>query len=105
MTLVHFEEQDPKRLIKSQRQQILKHFNHTCIYCKAKTKHMTIDHVIPIKYGGSERTSNKVAACSDCNLSKAHEPWLTWYRRQSFYTAETEAFIKEWIDIELREAS
>lgn len=66
---------------------------------------MTIDHVIPIKYGGSERTSNKVCACRSCNLNKAHEPWLPWYRRQSFYDPKVEAFIKEWIDIELMEAS
>ncbi|MBW4460453.1 MAG: HNH endonuclease [Nodosilinea sp. WJT8-NPBG4] len=105
MTLIHFEEQDPKKLIKSQRAEILNHFKHTCVYCKSKTKHMTIDHVIPIKYGGSERTSNKVTACRSCNLDKAHEPWIPWYRRQSFYDAVTEVFIKEWIDVELREAS
>ena len=105
MNLTHFDELDDKRLIKSQRSEILKHFKHTCIYCKAQEKSMTVDHVIPIKYGGSERTSNKVCACRSCNLSKAHEPWLVWFRRQSFYDIKTEAFIKEWIDVEMREAS
>ncbi len=40
-----------------------------CVYCGSKEK-LTIDHIVPIRYGGSNDISNLVVACSRCNRKK-----------------------------------
>lgn len=105
MNLSHFDEQDPKAIVRSQRKQLLNQFNNKCVYCGNTSKHLTVDHVIPIVYGGSERISNKVIACADCNLSKGHKPWIKWYRSQAFYCFDTENFIKAWVSPEMDESA
>lgn len=43
-----------------------------CYYCghKLSRKNKTIDHVIPLSKGGSDKTRNKVLACRTCNEEK-----------------------------------
>ena len=40
-----------------------------CVYC-GSTKHLTIDHVIPVSKGGLNTWKNLVTCCFDCNNKK-----------------------------------
>lgn len=55
-----------------------------CAYCERQTK-LTIDHIIPIKQGGSNDISNICLACRRCNFSKhakTPEQWINrWYQK------------------------
>jgi 5-methylcytosine-specific restriction endonuclease McrA len=50
--------------------------DHKCQYCGVKAADLngplTLDHVVPRFHGGKTRWENVVAACSKCNLEKAH---------------------------------
>lgn len=54
------------------RYEILRRDNHACRYCGATapgTK-LAVDHVIPQSLGGSDKPTNLVASCADCNAGK-----------------------------------
>ena len=44
---------------------------HTCQYCGAKVKDLTLDHVVPRRQDGGHSWENIVAACGSCNRRKA----------------------------------
>lgn len=54
-----------------------------------------LDHVHPVCLGGETVTSNLVATCAECNLSKGAMPLLVWLQRQPrhvwMHTMETVA--------------
>lgn len=56
------------------RSKMLKRQNFKCAYCEIslKNRRMNIEHIIPIKRGGSNFATNLVAACSDCNKKKGN---------------------------------
>lgn len=56
---------------KRARYEVLKRDNQTCRYCRATDNPLTVDHVIPVALGGSDKPNNLVAACKDCNAGKA----------------------------------
>lgn len=47
-----------------------------CAYCGTTLdqKELTLDHVIPLRAGGTNTTNNIVAACKSCNSSKGERP-------------------------------
>jgi 5-methylcytosine-specific restriction endonuclease McrA len=49
---------------------VLRRDRHTCQYCGAPGKELTLDHVLPRSMGGLTRWENVVAACRRCNLIK-----------------------------------
>jgi 5-methylcytosine-specific restriction endonuclease McrA len=49
---------------------LLEKFQRTCVYCGKTNAPLEIEHVIPRSRGGSDRVSNLVLACHDCNASK-----------------------------------
>ncbi|GER71321.1 hypothetical protein BpJC7_26240 [Weizmannia acidilactici] len=54
-----------------------------CIYCgkseaEAGCRHH-IDHVTPIRRGGTNHISNLVLACASCNASKGDKPLVSFY--------------------------
>lgn len=51
--------------------------NDPCSYCGSR-KHMTLDHIHPIKLGAKRKLQvlNAAAACRRCNTSKGHTPLL-----------------------------
>lgn len=53
--------------------EVLKRDNHACRYCgsMAPDVALTVDHVVPVALGGSDKPDNLVAACKDCNAGKA----------------------------------
>jgi hypothetical protein len=46
--------------------------------------------------GGSDRITNIVCACKDCNHSKGHEFWGDWYVKQEFFTVDRLSEIINW---------
>lgn len=64
------------RGIKFSRSNILIRDDFTCQYCQVDFTNdqskLTLDHVNPRFNGGKTNWENIVAACSDCNLEKAH---------------------------------
>jgi 5-methylcytosine-specific restriction endonuclease McrA len=51
------------------RREVLRRDKHTCQYC-GSTKHLTLDHVIPVSKGGKDTWDNIVTACERCNNRK-----------------------------------
>ncbi len=50
---------------------VLARDQHRCAYCGAKSKTLTIDHIIPRSRGGKTDFDNCVACCKKCNDLKA----------------------------------
>lgn len=48
--------------------------NFTCQYCgeRMSAKHLTLDHVVPVSKAGPKSWTNVVAACRECNQTKAN---------------------------------
>jgi 5-methylcytosine-specific restriction endonuclease McrA len=55
------------------RQYLLEKFNHTCVYCGATDKPFNLDHFHPKSKGGSDRVSNLVLSCVECNQAKSNK--------------------------------
>lgn len=51
---------------------ILKRAGFRCEYCGADSSEarLVVDHVLPVSKGGTNRESNLVAACDECNIGK-----------------------------------
>ena len=49
----------------------------TCLYCRKHAslcERMTLDHIVPYVIGGSDRPTNLVTACADCNSRRKDMP-------------------------------
>ena len=56
------------------REYLLEKFGRKCVYCGAENVPLNIDHVVPKARGGSNRVSNLVLSCVDCNQKKDAQP-------------------------------
>ena len=56
------------------REYLLEKFGRKCVYCGAENVPLNIDHVVPKARGGSNRISNLVLSCVDCNQKKDAQP-------------------------------
>ncbi len=56
---------------KRARFEVLRRDNYTCRYCRSQANEITIDHVVPVALGGSDKPDNLVAACWGCNTGKS----------------------------------
>ncbi|MCX7912857.1 MAG: HNH endonuclease [Dehalococcoidales bacterium] len=61
----------PHRERKMSRYEIFNRDKYTCQYCGQKSRHLTLDHVIPRYRGGQHTWENVVTACVECNRRKA----------------------------------
>ena len=52
--------------------EVMRRDGHACRYCGsiAPDVKLTIDHVIPVALGGTDKPDNLVTACADCNAGK-----------------------------------
>ncbi len=64
----------PFKRILLTRKNIIRRDSHTCQYCGDKKGAMTVDHVIPKRFGGTDSWENMVCACARCNNRKADRP-------------------------------
>ena len=66
--------------LKVNRARIYKRDGFQCVYC-GLNKNLTIDHVLPKSRGGSNRWTNLVTCCGNCNRKKGdktpHEAGMT----------------------------
>ncbi len=53
------------------REYLLEKFQRKCVYCGATDTRLEIDHVHPRSKGGSDKVSNLVISCHDCNQAKS----------------------------------
>ena len=53
---------------------LLEKYNYSCVYCGVKNVPFEKEHVIPRSCGGSNRISNLVLSCHDCNQKKDNLP-------------------------------
>ncbi len=60
----------PRRRVVLSKRNILRRDNHECQYCGGNNGMLTIDHVIPRKFGGDATWENLVCACVGCNNRK-----------------------------------
>lgn len=52
-------------------------YPQSCCYC-GSVEHLSMDHLIPRKKGGSDAADNLVWACKSCNSSKRDRDILEW---------------------------
>ncbi|MCT7973704.1 RNA-guided endonuclease IscB [Laspinema olomoucense] len=55
------------------REYLLEKFNRTCVYCNTKEGPFNLDHFHPKSKGGSNRVSNLVLSCVQCNQKKDNQ--------------------------------
>jgi len=77
------------------RQSIKEHWNYQCAYCGSEDN-LTLDHITPRSKGGTDRITNLVCACKECNTDKGHQKWNEWYLAQEFFTTERLSAIIQW---------
>lgn len=80
---------------KKWRQSIKEQWNYECAYCGSE-ENLTLDHITPRSKGGSERVTNILCACKECNRSKGHQMWSDWFLSQDFFSTERLSKIIEW---------
>lgn len=68
---------------KNTRNVIFQRDEHACLRCGSK-EDLTIDHVIPLASGGSNRKNNLQTLCYGCNRDKGNT--TADYRRQEYHT-------------------
>jgi len=56
------------------REYVLEKWGRACVHCSQTDVPFQVDHVVPKKRGGSDRVSNLVPACRDCNEAKSDQP-------------------------------
>lgn len=56
------------------------------------------DHVVPLSKGGAYSVNNIIPCDKNVNTSKSNKDMKEWYRNQSFYNAEREAKILDYLN-------
>lgn len=81
------------------RRAIKEHFNCQCVYCGEiyDANELTLDHVRPKAFGGSDLTSNLLPSCRSCNQAKGSQNWLSWMRATFGENPHKEQLILSWI--------
>jgi len=70
----------PSKNLKAQLKTAIKlEFALCCAYCGAKSKKLTLDHVLAESKGGIKSRNNLVPACARCNKSKGSKHLTDWY--------------------------
>jgi 5-methylcytosine-specific restriction endonuclease McrA len=60
----------PRHERRMSRYEVFSRDHYTCQYCGRQTKELTLDHVIPRRWGGVHTWENVVSACIPCNRRK-----------------------------------
>lgn len=93
--LYHLEATTSSEAKRKWRQTIKEQWNHQCAYCGSE-KNITLDHITPRSKGGSDKITNILCACKNCNASKGHQKWYDWYIQQTFFTTDRLSDIIKW---------
>lgn len=60
----------PRPRLRLSRRSVFARDNYTCQYCGYRGHDLTVDHVIPRRYGGPNTWDNLVCCCKKCNTKK-----------------------------------
>ena len=60
----------PYPRVRLTKREIFRRDGHTCQYCGQRSRHLTLDHIVPRHKGGEYSWTNLVTACAGCNLKK-----------------------------------
>lgn len=60
-------------------------FDNRCAYCESEAK-PTLDHFIPISYGGAHCLGSFIPACFSCNSSKQSSDPYEWFKKQPSFS-------------------
>lgn len=60
----------PRPRVRLTRREVFLRDQFTCQYCGARTKELTLDHLVPKHRGGRHQWENLVSACQSCNHRK-----------------------------------
>jgi 5-methylcytosine-specific restriction endonuclease McrA len=60
------------------RSYLLEKFERQCSYCGGRETAFELDHVVPKSRGGSDRASNLVLSCHECNAAKGDKTAAEW---------------------------
>jgi len=83
------------------RRECIQRQNSQCLYCGAaiRMSNSELDHIVPRKGGGSNRSDNLVAVCHECNSAKSNLPFAVFAARSGragVSLDEATARVKEW---------
>lgn len=69
-----------RRLTKEERLEVLKKTDFRCAYCGMELgfDSFQVDHVVPLRSGGKDETSNMLPACRSCNHYKRGNSLEGW---------------------------
>lgn len=88
---------------KSQKDELLNHFNGQCAYCGTELiKSLSQDHLIPMNktHLGLHAWGNVIPVCTDCNNQRQQKPWIEFLKEKSpikYYSSRKkriESFVK-----------
>lgn len=68
-----------RRIERNLRKKIYKRDGYKCLKC-GETEWLTIDHVVPLGKGGTNRENNLITLCKKCNQEKGTEIWHEFLR-------------------------
>ena len=87
------------QITKEQWLECMNFFNWQCAYSGKKlTKdNRSLDHIVPVKAGGTNNIYNLVPMLKSLNSSKNDKDMLEWYRQQSFFDEARLQKIMEWM--------
>ncbi|MGC4745818.1 HNH endonuclease [Micromonospora sp. DT201] len=72
-------------------QELLRQYDHRCVYCGIRSDRLEKDHVIPLTRGGRHAISNILPACKGCNISKYDHLLVEWrYARRKRHAPQIE---------------
>lgn len=79
----------------------LKFFNYKCCYSgiDLDDKNISVDHVVPLKNGGTNYIYNIVCCDRLINSIKSCRDMVEWYRRQEYFNEDRLNKIYEWIEL------
>ena len=55
-----------------------------CVYC-GRTENLSVDHLLPRAYGGSDSSDNLLCCCRTCNSSKGGKDLMIWYSERGLF--------------------
>jgi 5-methylcytosine-specific restriction endonuclease McrA len=60
----------PHPHVRLSKREVFRRDGYQCQYCGSPSAHLTLDHVLPKRYGGPYDWENLVSACPQCNRRK-----------------------------------
>lgn len=94
---------DTRGINKRKKYFVKKLYNFRCNHCKEKksSEELEIDHIIPVKMGGSNDYDNLQPLCIECHLKKTKGEWKERFseeRTNDFTPEEKLEIIRNWLE-------